>query len=65
MRGCVLVLVISLLIMGSILAGPVAREQQPAPDNTTTNQGDTNKGATTARPAEDEPGRPIHHQANS
>ena len=42
------VLVPSLLIVGSILSGPVAHEQQPAPDNTKTNQGDANKGATTA-----------------
>ena len=38
----------SLLIAGSVLAGPVVHAQQPAPDNTKTNQGDANKGATTA-----------------
>ncbi|MFY9802121.1 MAG: BON domain-containing protein [Candidatus Acidiferrales bacterium] len=36
------------LLAGSVLAGPVPQEQQPAPDNTKTNQGDANKGATTA-----------------
>jgi hyperosmotically inducible periplasmic protein len=38
----------SLLIIGSVLVGPVAHAQQSAPDNTKTNQGDANKGATTA-----------------
>ena len=33
---------------GSVLAGPVQQDQQPAPDNTKTNQGDANKGAATA-----------------
>ena len=33
---------------GSVLAGPVQQDQQPAPDNTKTNQGDANKDATTA-----------------
>jgi hyperosmotically inducible periplasmic protein len=33
---------------GSVLAGPIQQDQQPAPDNTKTNQGDANKGATTA-----------------
>ena len=42
------VLVTSLLIVGAVLAGPVAHGQQSAPDNTKTNQGDANKGATTA-----------------
>jgi hyperosmotically inducible protein len=48
MRTCVSIFVMSLLIIGSVLAGPVAHGQQPAPDNTKTNQGDANKGATTA-----------------
>jgi hyperosmotically inducible protein len=47
-RRCVSVFVISLLIIGSVRAGPVAHGQQPAPDNTKTNQGDANKAATTA-----------------
>jgi hyperosmotically inducible protein len=36
------------LFAGSVLAGPIQQDQQPAPDNTKTNQGDANKGATTA-----------------
>jgi hyperosmotically inducible periplasmic protein len=36
------------LFAGSVLAGPIRQDQQPAPDNTKTNQGDANKGATTA-----------------
>jgi len=48
MRRYVSVLGPSLLIVGSVLANPVAHGQQPAPDNTKTNQGDASKGATTA-----------------
>lgn len=48
MRRYVSVFGPSLLIVGSILAGPVAHRQQSAPDNTKTNQGDASKGATTA-----------------
>ena len=36
------------LFSGSVIAGPIQQDQQPAPDNTKTNQGDANKGATTA-----------------
>jgi hyperosmotically inducible protein len=36
------------LFAGSVLAGPIPQDQQPAPDNTKTNQGDASKGATTA-----------------
>jgi osmotically-inducible protein OsmY len=36
------------LFAGSVLAGPIQQDQQPAPDNTKTNQGDANNGATTA-----------------
>jgi len=36
------------LLSGSVLAGPIQQDQQPAPDNTKSNQGDANKGATTA-----------------
>jgi len=36
------------LFAASVLAGPIQQDQQPAPDNTKTNQGDANKGATTA-----------------
>ena len=38
----------SALFVGSVLAGPIQQDQQPAPDNTKTNQGDASKGATTA-----------------
>jgi hyperosmotically inducible periplasmic protein len=38
----------SALFASSVLAGPIGQDQQPAPDNTKTNQGDANKGATTA-----------------
>jgi hyperosmotically inducible protein len=35
-------------LAGSVLAGPIQQDQQAAPDNTKTNQGDANQGATTA-----------------
>ena len=38
----------SLLFAGSVLAAPILQEQQPAPDNTKTNQGDASKDAKTA-----------------
>jgi len=38
----------SLLLAGSVLAGPIQQEQQPAPDNTKTNQGDASRNAKTA-----------------
>jgi hyperosmotically inducible protein len=38
----------ALLFAGSVLAGPIQQEQQPAPDNTKTNQGDASKNAKTA-----------------
>ena len=38
----------SLLFAGSVLAGPILQEQQPAPDNTKANQGDASKNAETA-----------------
>ena len=38
----------SLLLAGSVLAGPIQQEKQPAPDNTKTNQGDASKNAKTA-----------------
>lgn len=39
----------TLFLSASLLAGSVPQsDQQPAPDNTKTNQGDANKGATTA-----------------
>jgi hyperosmotically inducible periplasmic protein len=39
----------SLLLAGSLVAGPVQQDQQPAPDNTKTNQGDASKDAMTAQ----------------
>jgi hyperosmotically inducible periplasmic protein len=39
----------SLLFAGSLLAGPVQQDQQPAPDNSKTNQGDADKSAMTAQ----------------
>jgi hyperosmotically inducible periplasmic protein len=38
----------ALLLGVSLLGSPVMRAQQAAPDNTKTNQGDANQGATTA-----------------
>jgi hyperosmotically inducible protein len=38
----------SLLLAGSLLAASPQQDQQPAPDNTKTNQGDAGKNATTA-----------------
>ena len=38
----------TLLFAGSVLAGPILQGQQPAPDNTKTNQGDASKNAKTA-----------------
>jgi hyperosmotically inducible protein len=38
----------SALFVCSVMAGPIQQDQQPAPDNTKTNQGDASKGATTA-----------------
>jgi hyperosmotically inducible periplasmic protein len=38
----------ALLLGISLLGSPVTRAQQAAPDNTKTNQGDANQGATTA-----------------
>jgi osmotically-inducible protein OsmY len=38
----------SLLLSASLLASPLPQDQQPAPDNTKMNHGDTNKDAVTA-----------------
>src|SRR5271154_7520336 len=38
----------TLLLGASLLGSPAMRAQQAAPDNTKTNQGDANQGATTA-----------------
>jgi|HubBroStandDraft_6_1064221.scaffolds.fasta_scaffold00876_18 hyperosmotically inducible protein len=48
MKKYVWILAATVLFAGSVLAGPIQQDQQPAPDNTKTNQGDANKGATTA-----------------
>jgi hyperosmotically inducible protein len=42
------IVVPSLLFAGSVVAGPIHQEQQPAPDNTKTNQGAASKNAKTA-----------------
>jgi hyperosmotically inducible protein len=42
------IVVPSLLFAGSVLAGPTLQDQQPAPDNTKTNQGDASKNPKTA-----------------
>jgi hyperosmotically inducible periplasmic protein len=39
----------SVLFVTCLAAAPVRQDQQPAPDNTKTNQGDANKGAVTAQ----------------
>lgn len=48
MKKYVWILAATVFFAGSVLAGPVQQDQHPAPDNTKTNQGDANKGATTA-----------------
>ena len=54
----------ALIFSASLGATPVRRSQQPAPDNSKTNQGDANQGATTAdqqkmNPADRETSRQI------
>jgi osmotically-inducible protein OsmY len=39
----------ALIFAALLIAGPVQQDQQPAPDNTKTNQGDANNGAMTAQ----------------
>jgi hyperosmotically inducible protein len=48
MKKYVWILAATVLFAGSVLGGSVHQDQQPAPDNTKTNEGDANKGATTA-----------------
>lgn len=48
MKKAFSVLGASLLLAGSLLAAFPQQDQQPAPDNTKTNQGDAGKNATTA-----------------
>jgi len=45
---CLSLLFATALLSASLVAGTVQQEQQPAPDNSKTNQGDNNKGAVTA-----------------
>lgn len=45
---------VGLVFVGSLLAGPIP-QNQPAPDNTKTNQGDSNNGAVTAQQQNENP----------
>jgi hyperosmotically inducible periplasmic protein len=45
---CLSLLGATLFLSASIVAGAVQQDQQPAPDNSKTNQGDANKGAVTS-----------------
>jgi hyperosmotically inducible protein len=45
---CLSLLGATLFLSASLVAGIVQQEQQPAPDNSKTNQGDASKGAVTA-----------------
>jgi|SRR5579863_210422 len=45
---CLSLLGATLFLGSSLLAGTAQQDQQPAPDNSKTNQGDANKGAATA-----------------
>jgi hyperosmotically inducible periplasmic protein len=45
---CLSLLGATLFLGASLLAGTAQQDQQPAPDNSKTNQGDANKGAATA-----------------
>jgi osmotically-inducible protein OsmY len=47
-KQCLSLMGASLLLSVSLIAGPVPQNQQPAPDNTKTNQGDASQGAVTA-----------------
>ena len=46
---CLSLLGTTLFLSASLIAGAPQQDQQPAPDNSKTNQGDTSKGATTAQ----------------
>ena len=65
MKKYVWILAATVLFAGSVLAGPIQQDQQPAPDNTKTNQGDANKGATTADQQKMNSCRSRDNQANS
>ena len=45
---CLSLLGAALFLSASLVAGAVQQDQQPAPDNSKTNQGDASKGAATA-----------------
>lgn len=45
---CLWLLGATLFLSASLVAGAVQQDQQPAPDNSKTNQGDASKGAVTA-----------------
>jgi len=45
---CLSLLGATFVLSASLVAGAVQQDQQPAPDNSKTNQGDANKGAVTA-----------------
>ena len=45
---CLSLLGAALFLSASLVAGAVQQDQQPAPDNSKTNQGDASKGAVTA-----------------
>jgi len=45
---CLSLLGATLFLSASLVAGTVQQDQQPAPDNSKTNQGDASKGAMTA-----------------
>jgi hyperosmotically inducible periplasmic protein len=46
--ACLMLLGATLFLSASLVAGAAQQEQQPAPDNSKTNQGDGDKGALTA-----------------
>ena len=46
---CLSLLGATLFLSASLVAGSVQQDQQPAPDNSKTNQGDASKGAMTAQ----------------
>jgi len=46
---CLSLLGATLFLSASLVAGAPQQDQQPAPDNSKTNQGDASKGATTAQ----------------
>ena len=46
---CLSLLGTTLFLSASLIAGAPKQDQQPAPDNSKTNQGDASKGATTAQ----------------